>query len=135
MDVEQALFTHLRATTAVTSLTSDRIYPLVAEQGVSLPYITYQLISNPSHHAMIADPPIKSPRYQISSFSTSRNGMIAVSTQIKSTLRDKKGTLGTSNFVVQRIFLDSEHDLPEIDPQTERIIHRRVQDFIIWTTC
>lgn len=134
MDVSEALHTEIKATTGITSLSSNRIYPMTAQQAAKMPFIVYQQISNVPVHAFKGDPKITMYRFQISTRSTSYTGTLAVSTQIKTALRDKTGTLGTSNFTVQRIFFDSEYDLPEIDPKTKNFVYHRCQDYLIWTT-
>jgi hypothetical protein len=134
MNVAQALHTELKASTNITALSSNRIRPLAAKQGDRMPYVVYQQVSHIPEHAMVADPKINRRRFQISVRSTSYSVVIALSTAIRAALRDKQGTLGTSNFKVQRIFFDAEYDYPEIDPETEKFIFHRAQDFIIWST-
>jgi len=134
MNLSQAIYSGLKTTTGITSLTSNRIYPLVAPQGVVKPYITYQQISNVPEHAMGTDPKIRSARIQVSAWATSYSGVLAVSTQIKTALRDKQGILGSSIFNVQRIFYDDENDFVDVDPESKKITYYRAQDFIVWTT-
>jgi len=135
LDLSEAIYSQIKATTAITALTSNRIYPIVAPQGARKPFITYQEISEVPVHTMIADPKIRMFRMQISSWSTSYSNVVSVSTQIKTILRDKTGTLGSSNFKVQRIFFDGKYDVPDINPETDKITYHRAQDFIVWTTC
>ena len=135
MDVSQAIYSQLKATAAITALTSNRIYPLIAPQSSLFPHLIYHQISNvPPSHTMTKDPKISRYRFQVSSWATSYNGMIALSTQVKTALRDKIGVIGSSIFNVQRIFFDGETDLPDINPITENIIFHRAQDFIVWST-
>ena len=135
MDISQAMFSQLKATAGIVALTSNRVYPLIAPQKSLFPHLIYHQISNvPPVHTMLADPKISRYRFQISSWATSYSGMIALSTQVKTSLRDKTGTIGSSNFNVQRIFFDGETDLPDINPITENIIFHRAQDFIVWST-
>jgi len=134
MNVAEALASELLAAGGITALSSQRIYPMTVSQTMKMPFILYQQISNVPVHAFIGDPKIRMYRFQLSIRSTSYSATVALSTQIKNTLRDKTGTLGTSNFTVQRIFFDGEYDLPESDPQTRDFIFHRAQDYLIWTT-
>ena len=134
MDLPSALQTELSASTVITALTSNRIFPMFAPQSKKKPYVTYREISNIPQRAMVNDAPITMSRYQISIRSTSYSDLVSLSTAVKSTLRDKTGTLGTSNFNVQRIFFDGQFEFPEVNPETEKIIYHRAQDYIIWTT-
>lgn len=135
MNILQAINSKLRSSTAIVSLSSNRIYPMIAYDSIKKPYITFHQISNTPIHAMETDADINSYRIQVSSWTTSFSGLIALSTQIKTSLRDFSGTLGTSNFVVQRIFFDSESDFPEYNSEMHTITYHRSQDFIVWTTC
>jgi len=136
----QAMYGHLSGTTAVTALTSNRIYPLIAPQGASLPFVVYQQISNPGIHAMISDPAIRSPRFQVASFAETYSGVRAVAEQVKSALQDYRtavdGLFGdnTSGVDVQRVFFENEIDLSDIDPDTMAATYHIVQDYIIWAT-
>lgn len=134
MNVLQALYSQIKSTTAITSLSSNKIYPIVAPVNAVKPYIIYQQISNNPVHTMENDADLHSVRVQVSTWSTSFSQLVGISTQIKATLRDFSGTLGTSNFVVQRIFYDSEFDFPEYDSELDTITYHRSQDFIIWTS-
>ena len=135
MNISQAVYSHLKSVGAITSLSSNRIYPLVAPQNSLYPHIIYHQISNPPPvHTMIADPKISRYRFQISSWATNYSGVIALSTQVKTAFRDKTGTIGSSNFNVQRIFFDNETDIPDINPATKNVIFHRALDFIIWST-
>jgi|SRR3972149_7085595 len=135
MNILQAINSKLRSSTAIVSLSSNRIYPMIAYDGIKKPYITFHQISNAPVHAMETDADINSYRIQVSSWTTSFSGLIALSTQIKAALRDFSGTLGTSNFIAQRIFFDSESDFPEYNSEMNTITYHRSQDFIVWTTC
>lgn len=140
MEIEEALYAHLAATTAITGLTSARIYPMIAPQGARLPYVTYQMISSPKERAMKVDPSIWHPRFQLNSFATSYSQAKSVSKQVSVALRDYKSSIsglfgdGTSGVDVQRIFADDEMDLTDIDPDTIAATYHIAQDFIIWHT-
>lgn len=134
MDIFQALYSHIASSTSITSLSSNRIYPMIAPINSSMPYVTLHQISNVPTHVMVNDANIHMYRIQISSWTSSFSGVVSLSTAIKGVLRDLSGTLGSSNFVVQRIFFDTEFDFPEINPETNKIVYQRTQDYLIWTT-
>lgn len=134
MNIYQAVASQLKTSTTITAYTSGKVYPLVVPQGVRLPYITYRQVSNVVEHAMIRDPKISMRRFQISVWSTGFSQSVNISTAIKAVLRDKTGTLGSSNFNVQRIFFDDENDFPELSENTNVITYHRASDYLIWTT-
>ncbi|MFB5622535.1 MAG: DUF3168 domain-containing protein [Nitrosarchaeum sp.] len=134
MDIFTALHSHITASSNVTSLSSNRVYPMVAPINAKKPYVTLHQISNVPTHAMVNDANIHMYRMQISSWTSAFTQIVSLSTAIKDKLRDVSGTIGSSNFVVQRIFFDTEYDFPEINPETNKIVYQRAQDYLIWTT-
>ena len=134
MNAIQALYTHLNASSGITSLSSNRIYPGFAPQNITMPYITYNHISTVPVHAMVNDAPLHEYRFQISVWTSAYNDTINLSTQVKSALRDLSGTLGTSSFIVQRVFFDSEFNIAEQDYELNTVVYHKAQDFIVWTT-
>jgi len=46
---------HAGLTALITSGGKTRLYPEVAEQGATLPYVTYSIITDPPVHVMAAD--------------------------------------------------------------------------------
>lgn len=134
MNILQALYTQLKSSTSITSLSSNRIFPMIASRNKQKPYITYHQISCVPVHAMVNDANINSYRLQISNWTTSFTSVISLSTAVKGVMRDLKGTMGTSNFVIQRSFFEGEYDFPEYNSETNEIIFHRSQDYVIWTT-
>ena len=134
MNVFEALFSALSNSTSVTAFSSQRIFPIVAPESAKTPFVTIHQISNIPFHAMESDADISEYRIQISSWTTDFSGVVSLSTAIKGVLRDYSGILGSSNFRVQRIFLDSEYDFPEINLETNKINYHRAQDYLVWTT-
>jgi hypothetical protein len=103
-------------------------------EDAAMPYIVYQPISTVPVSAMVNDAKLHSYRFQISVWTSSFNDTVNLSTNIKSTLRDLSGILGTSSFVVQRIFFDSEWNVAERDYELNEVAYHKAQDFIIWTS-
>lgn len=134
MNIEQALRSQLGLSTTITAYTSGRIYPLVVPQEAKKPNIIYAIISNVPIITNVEDAKIINARFQISIRSTSYSQLVALSTEVKEVLRDKKGSLGSSDFVVQRIFFDGETNFAEVNPQTKIAHYHRAQEYIIWTT-
>jgi len=134
MEIGEALYAHLAATTALSALIGTKIYPVSGPQNVDLPMVTYQMISGIRIHASISDPGLTRPRFQISSWSTSYSICKAVATQVRIALQDYSGNMGStiSTVPVQRIFHDNEIDLQ--DTSDGRVTYQNAQDFIIWHT-
>jgi hypothetical protein len=134
MDVEASLRAKLYGTAGVTNYTSGRIYPMLSPQEAKLPHITYSLISDVSHHAMVADALVREARMQVSSWSTSYSQVKGLSKAVKTALRDYSGVLATSGVTVQRIFYEGSMDMMEVDPETQAKTYHVPQDYIVWYT-
>lgn len=81
MTVEATLFTLL------TSLVAGRVYPDVAEEGATRPYITYQQVGGQSvAYTEGALPTSKNGRFQLNAWATTRAGAAALSLQIEAAL-------------------------------------------------
>ena len=133
MELGEALYSKLSGTTDLTALVSTRIYPRIAPQNTAFPYVIFFQVSNPGYHAMLNDPNINSPRWQISTWAETYSSARAIAKQVKAALRDYSGTMGGSSGVsVQRIFYENEVDYTDVDPETKAVTHHIAQDYIIW---
>lgn len=133
MELGEALYSQLSGTSDLTDLVSTRIYPSVAAQCASLPYVIFFQISNMGHHAMNSDPNIQSPRWQVSTWSETYSNARAIAKEVKASLQDYTGTMGGAGGVdVQRIFFENEIDYTDVNPETKEITHHIAQDYIIW---
>ena len=133
MTLGEALYTKLSTGTLTTSLGSTNIYPMVIPQESTLPAVTYQEISEPWVHAMGNDPGLRSPRYQVSIWSTTYNQVKSVVKIVRELLQDFTGNLGGS-VPVQRIFFEDETDLSVVNSVTQEITYHVAQDYLIWHT-
>lgn len=133
MTLGEALYTKLSTGTLTTSLGSTNIFPMVIPQESPLPAVTYQEISEPWVHAMGSDPGLRSPRYQISIWSTSYSQAKSISKTVRTLLRDFTGNLGGS-VPVQRIFFENEQDFSITDSVTQEVTYHVAQDYLIWHT-
>ena len=140
LTLEESIYKHLAATAGVTGLVSTRIYPVIAPQGESLPYIVYQKIVEIPVHAMSADPEIRNRRYQFTILAETYSSVSAISIQVKSALQDYQTSIsgllgdGTSGASVQRIFFEAETDLHDLEPKTMDNIFVRAQEYEFWAS-
>ena len=135
LDVEQSLQIKLTASTQLTDIIgSNGVQPMLTAQDKAFPTVTYQLISNPPHHAMGVDAPVYSPRYQLSVWSTGYEQAKSISKLVKSTLKDFSGVMCTSGVTAQRIFFEHENAMVTVEDSREQITYHLIQDFIIWYT-
>jgi len=125
MSVKGAIYSRLSNFTALTNLVGLRIYPGIAPQNTTLPYVTFQQISNESISAMSADTGLERPRFQLDSWSDDQLEVENVAVQVRAALQRYEGTLDSTT--IQVIFLQNDVDL--YDHETE--LHHVATDFEI----
>lgn len=128
MTVSNALYDRLSNYAGLSALVSDRIYPNLAPQSVTLPYVVYERVSGTRIRALNADTDLASPRYQFSVYSNSYLEAESVIEQIRAALQRYTGTVGSPGVVIEDCTIESETDF--YDAQTE--LHERTMDFLIW---
>jgi hypothetical protein len=133
-DVGEGLFTKLTGDTDISNLVGTRVYPSIAPQNATTPFIIYNETAQTFNNAMRVDPNISEPRYQVSSYSTSYSGSRTLSKFVKDNLRDFSGAMGPSSepITVQRIFMEFEMDMTHRDLETFEVMYHVIQDYKIW---
>jgi len=122
MSIEETLFTRLSTHAGLIALVGARIYPLVAPEGVAKPFVIYQRISTGGPHTMGTDPPLESPRFQVSAYGDTYSSAKTVAVQILAALQDY------TNATIQRSFYENATDIYE--PGT--FLYHIPADFIVW---
>ncbi len=116
--MEKTLFTKLKTVTNV----SNRVYPVLAPSGATLPYIVYRLVSPGRIYSHKGFGNLSQSRFQISVFSNTYDSAKATAKQVKDSIE------GWEASGVSSTFLASEMDLYEKDVK----IYHISLDFIIW---
>lgn len=115
MSAESQMFAALR------TLVSDRVYPDLAPDPVTKPYIVYQQVGGAAVQFVGADVPSKkNSRMQVSVWGETRAQVSALAVQVEDTLR------GTAS--LQTIVLSAP--VATYDPDTK--LRGSQQDFSIW---
>tara|TARA_R110002020_G_scaffold5323_1_gene22344 strand:+ start:16 stop:432 length:417 start_codon:yes stop_codon:yes gene_type:complete len=89
--VEQAIRSRLTSQSSVTDLVSTRIYPLAAPQGASLPYVIYDVGTDPVE-SMSGHAGLTFAGFSISCYATTYASVKAISEQIRLVLDGWSGT-------------------------------------------
>ena len=126
MSIETALFDRLDNFAGLTSLVVSRIYPVNAPQGVTDPFITYQLISAVPIEALSASTDIETPRFQVSGWSVNYDTAKAIGDQIKAALKRYSGT-NDSVVIIDSLFVNRTQIY-----DSETTYHQDALDFEIW---
>lgn len=114
MSFESGIVARLNAVTAVTTLTSDRIYANYLPDGVAHPAIVYQLISTvPLGSNLNADGPKFTSRVQFTLVCDSTASRVALSDAIKAALKRYQGQTDDITILDARLenIFDQGYDL------------------------
>ena len=117
--LEESICTKLLASTAVTALTSTRLYPIFLPQNTTYPAQTYQRISTMPVNTISGYSYLENARIQIDSWATSYS---AVKTLARETLKAMDSS--TSYEAVLEMEMDS------YEPEVE--LYRVMQDYSCW---
>ena len=111
--LEEAIFT--RATTGPTlqPLIGTRCYPVLLPQNPTYPAVTFQRISTPREHAMVADPGVAHPRFQLTAYDKTRALAQTLAEAIRKDFARWRGTV--AGVVIQDTFVENAFDLPRDD--------------------
>jgi len=130
--IEIAIPVILEAATRLTDRVSTRIYPLVAPQKPTAPFVIYQTISAPHTHSHDGGSGFVEPRMQIDSYALTMREALRVAGEVRLALQGYSNTAviagtGSPGTVVQAIFLENERS--DYDNKTK--LWRRSQDYFI----
>lgn len=130
LGIEAALYYKLANTTALTALVGSRIHPAVdLPNSPEYPLITYQKISNPIMQNSGNRTSGECPRFQISIYAKDYDSVLAIRTQVLTTLENSTGHWGNTDYLnIQWCYFDGESDLYD---EAMKVCGREL-DFIIW---
>lgn len=131
MDSDQAMFVRLSTTPAIAALCAARVYPNDLPQDITLPAVTYQIVSAPieSTHDEVVGQSLAHATYQIDAWATTYATAAAVARQIHLALHTFRGAVpGTPMFQVNLCLRTSKR--PNKDPETG--LYWISQDYEIW---
>ena len=127
--VEKSVYGKLSGTSAVTDLVSTRIYPHMARQGDSLPYVTYFIVSSVPLNASTGSTDTVQTTIQIDVWAASASSAKAIADAIFTALDGyNDATNAVSYYTMQA--RRQEMDAPEDGSQ--RPIYRESMDWDVW---
>jgi len=124
------IYSILSGNTDVAALVSTKIYPIQVKEGDSVPYITYQEISNVPSPSKDSVSLVDQIRVQVSSFATKHEDCFSLAKKVRTALDKTIGIYSSSTFIVdvKNIDYDGEIDLG-LD---EANVFERAQEYMIW---
>lgn len=121
MAIGESIYTELTGDADVSALVSTRVYPLIAPQNVTVPYLVYQRVSGSPVNEMAGYAGLENPRYQIDVYDDDYAGARALAVKVRTAMN--AATVFTA-------LQQSDTDLYE----AEASLFRVTMDFSIWTT-
>lgn len=114
------------ALTALIGTNPVRFYPLQAQQGTNLPYVTYQVIDHPPYHLMGADKEAQ-PRIQFDIWASSWAIARQVRDQLKACFDRWSGTFASTTVDASIC----ENGGMQVEPEDTTQIKRMTMEFIM----
>lgn len=111
--IEEAINSRLAGYAGLSALVSTRVYPVIAAQGATLPYIVHSRISGVRESAMGSDTGVARTRVQVSSYGSTYSSAKNVAKQARLALQRYSGTIGSDEILA--IFVENDIDLYEED--------------------
>jgi Protein of unknown function (DUF3168) len=128
--MEKGLTTKLLATSGVTALVSDRVYPGRRPQASPLPAITLSTISGGPVYTNDGETGLATARVQIdcwgSTWTSAKEVARAVTAALSAFFGESDGT------TFQYVLLDSEREFSEGGSNNAEYLYRRDLDFTVW---
>lgn len=129
MRLDEALYSYLSGTAALTALVGLRIYPVIAPESASAPYLVLTEISKINEPVSGGSGPDYEVRYQVSVWADTYASARAVAVQVSTALKNYSGTMGgAGGVVVSIIYEETESEFYE--PTTEK--YHIAMDYLIW---
>ncbi len=121
-NVEAVLYSKLTSFAGVTALVADRVYPLLAPQDITRPFITYQRISSPRIKNLQGASYTAQTRFQIDCYALSYMAARELSGQVRLAL-DGWSNLTTAVAIKgSSLINDSDFPVTETDPKLYRVM-------------
>jgi hypothetical protein len=125
LSIESVLYDRLSGYSGLTALVSTRIYPNVAPQNVTVPYITFRRVSSVRDSGFGTDLGTVTDRFQFDAFDTTYSGLRSIVEQLRAALQ-RWTTTGPP--VVEGVFMENTQETFDAEPV---LLHRAITDFRI----
>jgi hypothetical protein len=127
---EAQVVAQLKGSTALTALVGTRIYPIMARQVSSQPYVTYQRIATQHINASTGGSDVAFSILQLNCYAATYSGAKGVSAAVKASLANWSNTTGDP--AIDMCHIQNESDLPDDPiPGTDKPIFAVTQDFLL----
>ena len=124
--IQDALVARITADAGMHALIQDRVYALLAPQGVRSPYLVYTNVATHRESTYCASDLMQQAMYQFDSYSKNYREALLVAKALKLCLLDFEGAMGDTH--VASVKLENESELLDPDPGLYRVL----TTLIIW---
>ena len=100
---------------SVTALVADKVYPVVALQGIKKPYVTARITSNSPNQNKDASSTFDSVSFQVLSYSEKYSEVDAIDNAIRGAIDNATGDVEGIEF--DRIYFETHEDLFDQEDQ------------------
>jgi hypothetical protein len=128
--IDESLVGILQASSTVTAICGQRIYPLFARQTAVKPLVVYQRISSVREHAQDGPAGLARPRFQFRCVGNSFSQARSLADAVRASLDGYKGTAG--GVVIGAITCENEVDLEDVATDSEATAFSVLLDFFVW---
>jgi len=128
--IDESLVTILQASSAVTALAGQRIYPLRALQTAVKPFVLYQRISSVRQHSHDGPSGLARPRFQVRCVAGSYGQSRQLADAVRNTLDGYSGTVGSVR--IDGIIFQNEIDTDDVALDAEASTYSVLQDYFVW---
>lgn len=126
MSIESVIYDRLTGYSGLSALVSNRVYPNVAPQNVTVPFVTYRRVSAERQSGFGEDIGIVTSRFQFDMYATAYSAVRAIAEQVRGALQRYRAS-ATSPEVLDT-FIVNELESFEAEPT---LLHRAVTDIQI----
>jgi hypothetical protein len=112
MQLEESLYTYLSTDSGISALISTRVYPEVAPQSASAPFLVYQRITTQRIHTMSADQGFVMATMQFTVWDNTITSARSVSEAVRAALQNHSGlTGGVGGVTINATLMENEINL------------------------
>lgn len=124
MSIESVIYDRATGHAGLSALVSTRVYPNVAPQNVTVPFVTYRRVSAVRPSGFGSDVGIVEARFQFDMYATTYSGARAVAEQVRAAFQRWTNSSGT---VVYETRIENELESFDAEPA---LLHRAVTDIV-----
>lgn len=121
MSVQSEIYNRLVAAAAVGALAGERVWPHIADQNSTFPYVTYGMVSALPTNSLDGYSNLVRERAQVDVWSTDYAQAIALATAVRDAV------IGSNSTVFKAVWADKRDSF-----EAEDSIYNVQQDFLIW---